>query len=52
MISKVEAIYQLLINVFQDFRNMCLETYKLDPVFFLWKQDKLGEQSQNIRKDK
>ena len=34
MISKVEAIYQLLTNVFQDFRNMYLEIYKLDPVFF------------------
>ena len=25
----------LLVDVFENFRNMCLETYKLDPIKFL-----------------
>ena len=25
----------LLVDIFENFRNMCLETYKLDPVKFL-----------------
>ena len=35
MICNVQSDTFLLANVFEDFRNMCLKIYKLDPTNFL-----------------
>ena len=35
MTYMLKVIHYLIADVFQNFRNMCLKIYELDPVYFL-----------------